>query len=179
MIFVLSINIIIELMKLARTEILKFAFEGRPYTFKIERADLASDPYLIGIKDASGEIHFDDIGDDKISAHVISKGMMICPCAMTLEEVYVPYAIDEEVYLCQTDTDDDAYILTDELDIEDFILSLVLPNAPIKVVKDGEIEYPIGDGWRVLSEEMFKELHSNEIDPRLAKLKEYKFEEEE
>ncbi len=166
-------------MKLARTEILKLAVDGKPYELKIERSDTDHDPYLIGIKDVSGKISFDDIGDDKISAHIKAKGMMICPCAMTLEEVDVPFDLDEEVYLCQTDTDDDAYILTDELDIEAFIKSLVLPIAPIKVVKSGKIEYPIGDGWRVLSEEMLKELHSNEIDPRLAKLKEYKFEEEE
>ena len=103
---------------------------------------------------------------------------MICPCAMTLEEVDVPYTLDEEVIFADTDEDDDAYPLFDELDIDDLLLQLVLPNAPIKVVKEGKIEYPIGDGWRVLSEDMLKDLRRNEIDPRLAKLKEYKFDDE-
>ena len=49
---------------------------------------------------------------------------------------------------------------------------------PPALVNGGKIEYPIGDGWRVLSEDMLKDLRRNEIDPRLAKLKEYKFDDE-
>lgn len=164
-------------MKLTRTEILKMASK-EPHIVDIKRADLSGDPYLLGIKDTKGQIYFDLIDEDKISARIKVEGMMICPCAMTLEEVDVPYTLDEEVIFADTDEDDDAYPLFEELDIDDLLLQLVLPNAPIKVVKEGKIEYPIGDGWRVLSEDMLKDLRRNEIDPRLAKLKEYKFDDE-
>ncbi len=165
-------------MKLTRSEILKLASK-EPYQFTIERLDTKNDPYLIGIRDVRGEIYFDDLGDDKISALVKLKGEMICPCAMTLEEVFVPLAVDEEVYLAKIDDHEDNYIFTDELDLDDFILKIVSPYAPIKVVKNGKIEYPIGDGWRVLSEDMLKDLRRDEIDPRLAKLMEYKFDDDE
>ena len=150
------------------------------FKFIITRADSEDDTYLIGIKDTEGQIYFDDMGKDKLSARIRVKGQMICPCAMTLQEVDVPYSLEEEVFFSLgDDVADEEYALAEELDVEEFILSLVLPNAPIKVVKAGKIEYPSGDGWRVMSEEMLAEMHRDEVDPRLAKLKEYKFEEKE
>ncbi len=150
----------------------------KPYKFSITRADL-NDPYLIGIRDTEGAIYFDDIGG-RLSAKIKAEGQMICPCAMTLEEVDVPFTLEEEVFFSLgEEVSDEEYPLLDEVDIEALILDLVLPNAPIKVVKEGKIEYPSGDGWRVLSEEMLLEIQRDEIDPRLAKLKEYKFEEKE
>ena len=47
----------------------------------------------------------------------------------------------------------------------------------MKVVKDDAV-YPSGDGWEILSEAEYQRRKGNEIDPRLAKLKEFKFEDQ-
>lgn len=49
-------------------------------------------------------------------------------------------------------------------------------EVPHKVVKEG-VEYPKGKGWEVVTEDDFNASKKNAIDPRLAKLKEFKIEE--
>ena len=166
-------------MRLTRTAILNMA-NKEAYKFSIKRADTKDSTYLIGIRDTAGQIYFDDVGKDKLAARIKVSGQMICPCAMSLEEVDVPYSLQEEVFFSLSDIiEDGEYALLDELDVEEFILDLVLPSAPIKVVKEGKIEYHSGDGWCVLSEDMLLKMKRAQIDPRLAKLKEYKFDEKE
>ena len=63
-------------------------------------------------------------------------------------------------------------------DIEKMVLYIVLPEVPIKVVKKEKIEYSRGDGWAFVSEKDYESSKKDEIDPRLQKLKEYRFEED-
>ena len=49
-------------------------------------------------------------------------------------------------------------------------------EVPLKIVKEGLTQYPKGDGWEVVKEEDYIKEKSKEIDPRLAKLKEFKLE---
>ena len=49
-------------------------------------------------------------------------------------------------------------------------------EVPLKVVKEGIKEYPKGDGWEVVKEEDYTKSKKDDIDPRLAKLKEFKLE---
>ena len=44
------------------------------------------------------------------------------------------------------------------------------------VVKEGIAKYPSGDGWRILSEDEYQKAKRSSIDPRLAKLREFKAE---
>ena len=71
------------------------------------------------------------------------------------------------------------YFVDDELDLDDFLMSFIFPIVPIKVVKHEEIEYPRGDGWRVMTEAEFEESRKKQIDPRLSKLLDLVSEEEE
>ncbi len=103
------------------------------------------------------------------------------PCAISL----VPIEIDIETKLSETfmfeDNDlleeDEDLILVEglEIDLWPFIWSAILAEIPIKVV-DPELEtYPSGDGWRVLTEEDYTKEKEETLDPRLAKLKQFKF----
>ena len=47
-------------------------------------------------------------------------------------------------------------------------------EVPLKVVKPGNITYPKGDGWEVMKEEDYRKEEKPAMDPRLAKLKEFK-----
>ena len=134
--------------------------------------------YLRELKNVDARIDISYNPLDELTAHLEISGDMICPCAITLEDVEVPFNISEDTELVFEEKED-AYLVENQLDIKDFILAFILPEVPIKVVKNGKIEYPRGDGWRVMTEETYRRLKEEEIDPRLAKLKEYKFDEEE
>ena len=49
-----------------------------------------------------------------------------------------------------------------------------LPEVPIKVEKSNKTSYHYGDDWSVLSEEEYDKDQKEKIDPRLAKLLDYK-----
>lgn len=145
--------------------------------YDIEELIFDNNPYLKALKDVKAklELHYDSL--DNLMAKISAKGEMICPCAITLEDVVVPFEINDETKLT-FEEEEDAYLVANALDVEDFILTFILPEVPIKVVKNEKIEYPRGDGWRVMTEEAYQDMKNQEIDPRLAKFREYKFDEE-
>ena len=54
----------------------------------------------------------------------------------------------------------------------------ILMEAPLQVTDVDPQDYPSGDGWRVITEEEYESSKKNAIDPRLAKLQEFKEEKE-
>lgn len=163
-------------MKVAKKELLNLK---KPLSFRFEMTDLAFDdnPYIkrLAVARCKIDIAYDSL--DELQAEVRADGVMICPCAVTLDDVEVPFAIDEEVRL-SFDDEEDCYFIEDDLDLADLVTVFILAEVPIKVVKNEKIEYPRGDGWRVMTEEAYEVSKREEIDPRWAKLKEYKFDEE-
>lgn len=105
------------------------------------------------------------------------QGTMILPCAITLDDVEKEFDLDGQELLSFTDDmGEDVIKLDDELDLKPLLLDIILSVVPIKVVKEG-IEYPKGTDWEVLTEKELQKQKENQVDPRLAKLKEFKFEE--
>ena len=104
-------------------------------------------------------------------------GIMITNCAITNEEIDVPFDFDSHVIFSFTDSDDLDLIVVenDIIELIPVIFRLIKLEVPLKAVSSGNIEYPKGEGWRIISEEDILELKKQEIDPRLAKLKEFKF----
>ena len=47
-------------------------------------------------------------------------------------------------------------------------------EVPLQVTNASADDYPHGDGWRVITEEEYQKSQEKRIDPRLAKLKEFK-----
>ena len=74
--------------------------------------------------------------------------------------------------------EEDGFLFNESTEAEELAVHIILPEAPIKVVKNKKIEYSRGDGWSFVSEEDYESSRKDEIDPRLQKLREYKFEEE-
>ena len=70
------------------------------------------------------------------------------------------------------------FYFKESMEAKDLAAQIVLPEAPIKVVKNEKIEYSRGDGWSFVSETDYEASKKEEIDPRLQKLMEYKFEED-
>ncbi len=106
-------------------------------------------------------------------------GEMVVPCAVTLEDVVVDFDFDAELEYSFLSTDDEDVIecKKDFLDLTPHVFQLIFAEVPLKVVKEG-ITYPKGDGWEVLTEEEYRQQTKDTIDPRLAKLRDFKFDKE-
>lgn len=124
-----------------------------------------------------GEGHY-DCSSQRFEVDLNLAGDMIVPCAVTLEDVVVPFEItSHEIFSFQNEEDEEIHSCKkDFLELYPVIFQLIMAEVPLKVVKE-DAAYPKGDGWEVLSEEEYRIRSLKEIDPRLAKLKEFKFEE--
>ncbi len=163
-------------MELSRAELIKLKNHKMYPDIFIKKEEI-KDSYLRGIKDLKVELSVEEDLNESLSLNLKLKGYMICPCAITLEDVLVPFDLDEKVNIDQNG--EDAYEFGDMLNLNELIYDLIAKEIPLKVVKKGKIDYPIGDGWKVMSEAEYANEHKNQQDPRWAKLKEYQSDEEE
>ena len=72
--------------------------------------------------------------------------------------------------------DDDAvrYADNEVIELLPAVIDAILLEVPLQATEATAEDYPSGDGWRVISEEEYEKSRKAEIDPRLAKLKEWK-----
>ena len=126
----------------------------------------------------SGEIHY-DVVSERVYADLSVTGVMIVPCSITLEDVEVEFHSDasEQFSFVKCDDADVHETKGDVVELLPVIFQLILMEVPLKVVKPGIGEYPQGNGWKVIKEEDLRKEKEHEIDPRLAKLREFKVEE--
>ena len=148
------------------------------YEFDIETYNVENNIFLRRLEKVGGYISFYyDVSDElRVEYHI--GGNMICPDAITLGDVEVPFELQDDQKVVRNENEDGFY-LNEDMTMEQMAMYLVIPEVPIKVVKNEKIEYSRGDGWSFVSEEDYESSREDEIDPRLQKLKEYKFEEDE
>ena len=149
----------------------------RDYPVSIETMEIEDNIYLRRLENVEGVISFYYDYENDLHISYDLKGNMIYPCAITLEDVEVPFELqdDENVVF---DENEEGFYIKDSLEIENMVYYILLPEVPIKVVKNEKIEYPRGDGWVFVTEEELESSQKEEIDPRLQKLSEYRFEED-
>ena len=99
----------------------------------------------------SGKLRYDS-DEDRVFADIEISGTMILPCAVHEAK-------------------------GDVVELLPVIFQLILMEIPLKVVKN-EVTYPKGNGWEVMKESDYQKQKKDEIDPRLAKLMEFKAEED-
>lgn len=121
----------------------------------------------------------DETSEFIVGLNISSK--VTVPCAVSLKPVEIELDTKlSEVFLFEpgalNEEDRDGILIEgDEIDLTPYIWSAIVVDIPLKVV-DPDLEvYPSGEGWQVLTEEDYLEQKKQEIDPRLAKLKEFKF----
>lgn len=142
-------------------------------------------PEVMGIRRLE-EVHVEGIvfyerSSDRLIIEASITGTMILPCSITLEDVAVPFTAEMDVtFAFDPDDDPDVKLISkDGLDLHESILHAIWLEKPLAVTKPGLTTYPRGDGWEILSEEDYAKSKASEPDPRLAKLKEFKINEEE
>ena len=124
----------------------------------------------------SGHIQYDE-QRDRAYADLDIAGVMILPCSVTNEDVdYAFHTQSLEEFAFEKLTDEDVHISKgDVVELMPVIFQLILMEIPLKVAKEN-VQYPRGKGWEVMKEEDYQKSKKDEIDPRLAKLKEFKTE---
>ncbi|MBR5341974.1 MAG: hypothetical protein IK151_08645 [Erysipelotrichaceae bacterium] len=163
-------------MKIYLKDLANIANE-KVYPVHIERYEISDNVFLRRLEAVEGDISFYYDASDELRINYHITGQMVCPCAISLEDVYVPFDLSEDEKVVHK-LDEEGFFIDESKEIEDMVLYIVLPEVPIKVVKKEKIEYSRGDGWAFVSEEDYESSSKDEIDPRLQKLKEWKVEEE-
>ena len=121
------------------------------------------------------EKHWDILA---ISAKI--EGTMVVPCALTLQDVDYPFVGEVKVtYSFGPPRQPEFVEVTgDIVDILPEVIKTVALEIPLRVVAK-DAGYSKGENWEVLSEAEYWARKKEEIDPRLAKLAEYRFSEDE
>lgn len=109
----------------------------------------------------------------EITSHVV------VPCAITLKplEIEVITTLSETfVFEPEQSDNEDVYVLEDDfVDLDPYVRLATELAIPLKVVDPELEEYPSGKGWSIMTESQLESSKKEEIDPRLAKLKQFKF----
>lgn len=102
-------------------------------------------------------------------------GLMILPCAISLEDVDYPFEIESSAIFAFYKPQEDEEVIEvkrNTVDLTPVVFQEIMMEVPMRVVKEGASLKTEGNGWKVLSEEDERE-DEDYIDPRLAKLKDY------
>lgn len=111
-------------------------------TFPVERLKSAG---IIRLEDVN--VHGKAIinYEDEIELNLDLSGKMYLPCAISLEEVEVPFATKIEEIIGENNINNNFY-----LDLSDILWENIVLEIPIKVVKEGvQLETSSGKGWSV------------------------------
>lgn len=115
------------------------------------------------------------ISEQRLYVDMKISGIMVLPCALTLEEVDYPFETEStEVFSFDKPSPDEEVheVKKNIVDITPIIFQNIMAEVPLRVVKEGASIQSEGKGWKIISEE--EEVNDQEvIDPRLAVLKNY------
>ncbi|MGM9941763.1 MAG: YceD family protein [Bulleidia sp.] len=167
-------------MRWTRTELLKGSghidFEN-----DVEISDdvFATSVLIHSVKDVHiwGSGYLDD-DNDRFFCQLNVAGTMIVPDSITDEEIELEFETGSDEVFVFGDTDEDgARIVTDEvIDLLPAVIEDILLEVPLEVTNAADDELPEGDGWKVYTEAEYEKTRSEQMDPRLAKLMEFKSE---
>ncbi|MBR2990847.1 MAG: DUF177 domain-containing protein, partial [Solobacterium sp.] len=121
---------------------------------------------------------FLDEDNDRFWVNMTVSGIMLVPDAVSGEEIEYPFETEsEEVYAFDAVQEDGVRRADGEIiDLLEAVVDDIILEVPMQYSITSPEDYPSGDGWRVISEEEYQKSQEDRIDPRLAKLKDYKVE---
>ncbi len=144
---------------------------------EIDASAFANNSRINSVKDVhvSGHGYLDE-EENRFYVQLNVSGTMIVPDAITNEEIEYPFETDsDETYVFEEVDEDGVRFVTNEvIELLPAIIDDIMLEVPLQVTNASESDYPSGDGWRVITEEEYQKSQGQRIDPRLAKLKEFK-----
>ncbi len=167
-------------MEWTRSELISMPDRNVEFDEEVEISPeaFASNTRINGVKDlhVSGKGYLDE-ADDRFYVTLEISGIMLVPDAVNGKEIEYPFETgSEEEYVFDENTEeDDVRIVTDEvIRLLPAVIEDILLEVPLQVTECDPEDYPSGDGWQILTEEAYQKSREEEIDPRLAILKNYK-----
>ena len=110
--------------------------------------------------------NYGDIIEIKLEIHA----PLVLQCSYTLEDVDYDVDTEEVLEFSEDPLDEEILEITgNTINIDDYVLGIIIGNIPLKVVKKGA-KLPNIKGVKVWSEDEFEENHKNQLDPRLKAL---------
>lgn len=166
-------------MRLSKNEILRLPLDGQDFELSLnyESKDI---PEYMGIRhldpvSVKGKLSY-DAHSEHLLVNVSLKGRMILPCSITFRDVPIQFkSTTTLVFGFKADESPDIIALSkDEIDLNPEFLSLIWMEVPAQVIAKDIKEFPHGDNWEVLSETEYNRRKTQKPDERLAKILEYK-----
>lgn len=100
--------------------------------------------------------------EDLLRVLIQIEAKVIGICAYTLEDAEINVSLKDELNFTEEEKDDGCYVESGNIvDLDEYILALILAALPHKIVKKGAEPPKGGDGYRVLSEEELDEERKN------------------
>ncbi len=122
--------------------------------------------------------------DDGIVHALFSiKANLVLECAYTLQEVDYKVDFDDELDFCfikdeyHEEDENLIYIEGNTLDLDIYILGLIITEIPMKVVKKGAKLPTNGKDYEVITEDEYYNRHKDKVDPRLSALDDFEVDE--
>lgn len=166
-------------MKLSKNELLRIPLDGQDFRMTLSYP-AEEIPAYMGIRrvetvEVEGKLNFDPYSEHLLVT-VRLNGRMILPCSVTLDDVPVEFKSENTlVYGFRSDEGDEINLIeNDELDLRPEFLGLIWMEVPPLVIRPDLKELPKGEDWEVLSEAEFNRRKQATSDPRLAKILDYK-----
>ena len=93
--------------------------------------------------------------------------LVIGVCSYSLEDVELKLKINDELNFTDDEEDEDNYYEKDNIiDLDQYILGILLANIPMKIVKKGAKLPEDGNNYRVISEDEYNKEKANSHDSR-------------
>ncbi|MGB4985099.1 MAG: DUF177 domain-containing protein [Erysipelotrichaceae bacterium] len=143
---------------------------------QFEKSDLTYNNKIRGIKDlhVSGQCRY-ETSSELFYTDLKIECILILPCAISLEDIEYPLSTTaNQIYAFSNNVEDDQiHVKGNVVNLMPEILQAILMEVPFKVTKENVV-YPTGKNWQVIKECDYSIKEEDEIDPRLAKLLEFK-----
>ena len=120
-------------MKIYLKDLMNIADE-KVYPVDIDSYDVKDNLFLRRLENVAGDVSFYYGPADDLRINYSLSGDFICPCAFTLEDVRVPFELNDDDRVV-TKQDEEGFFLDNATEIETAVLQIVLPEVPIKVEK--------------------------------------------
>ena len=152
----------------------RFLFKDKPVEL-LDEIDFSSETINLDnirqIKKAKVKIIGQEY-DDLLILDVTVDTDIIGICSYTLEDVPLHLHFKDTLEFSSEIEDDESIFFEPKpiFDIDPYILGLIVSETPTKIIKKGAKLPSSGDGYRVLSEEEYRQEQENKKDSRWSKL---------
>ena len=149
----------------------RFLFNNKDYVLEgeIDFSNVEFDPYHIRkISSCYIKVTGENI-DDLLLLSIEIKAEVVGVCSYTLEDVPLSLHFKDHLEITneKENEDDNTFYEKNNIFVFDpYVLSLVISEVPLTIVKEGAELPTSGDGYRVISEDEYDEENKNKKDPR-------------